>query len=218
MFDKFETRYQYTRTTSFRFSMSNENNFSSFFFLSRNTVGIIIENIYREIELTPDSHFYNIPVNTSFSSVHVPTNVYDMSPAVAEDIKRTEDLDNTFRQNYESDPALSWQYFGSVTGMLRQYPAMQWRTDPMQNNEDTGQEGEKDEDKNEDEDEDENEDEDKDEDEDEDDGGEEGTDIYDCRVRSWFIEAATCSKDMVILMDTSGSMTGMGKTIGEWSH
>lgn len=150
--------------------------------------------------------------------MHVPTNVYDMSPAVAEDIKRTEDLDNTFRQNYESDPALSWQYFGSVTGMLRQYPAMQWRTDPMQNNEDTGQEGEKDEDKNEDEDEDENEDEDKDEDEDEDDGGEEGTDIYDCRVRSWFIEAATCSKDMVILMDTSGSMTGMGKTIGEWSH
>ncbi|KAK9295755.1 hypothetical protein QLX08_009981 [Tetragonisca angustula] len=140
---------------------------------------------YREIELTADSHFYNIPVNTSFSSVHIPTNVYDMSPAVAEDIKKTENLDDTFRQNYESDPALSWQYFGSVTGMLRQYPAMQWRTDPTQNNEEIGQKEE----------------------------GEEEADIYDCRVRSWFIEAATCSKDMVILMDTSGSMTGMGKTI-----
>ncbi|XP_003707444.1 ca[2+] channel Muscle-specific alpha2/delta subunit isoform X2 [Megachile rotundata] len=135
---------------------------------------------YRPIELTADSHFYNIPVNTSFSSVHVPTNVYDLSPAVAEDIKKTEILDRIFVQNYESDPALSWQYFGSVSGMLRQYPAMQWRTNPT--------EGEEDEDG-------------------------EGADIYDCRVRSWFIEAATCSKDMVILMDTSGSMTGMGKTI-----
>lgn len=148
------------------------------------------------MELTPDSHFYNIPVNTSFSSVHIPTNVYDLSPAVAEDIKKTEILDYIFRQNYESDPALSWQYFGSVTGMLRQYPAMQWRTDPTENNEDA--EEKKEEKK-----------------KDDDDGeGEEGADIYDCRVRSWFIEAATCSKDMVILMDTSGSMTGMGKTIG----
>lgn len=135
--------------------------------------------------LTSDSHFYNIPVNTSFSSVHIPTNVYDMSPAVIEDIKKTEILDNIFQQNYESDPALSWQYFGSVTGMLRQYPAMQWKMDPTQDNEGGEEEDE------------------------------EKPDIYDCRVRSWFIEAATCSKDMVILMDTSGSMTGMGKTIGE---
>lgn len=135
--------------------------------------------------LTADSHFYNIPVNTSFSSVHIPTNVYDMSPAVIEDIKKTEILDNIFQQNYESDPALSWQYFGSVTGMLRQYPAMQWKMDPTQENEGGEEEDE------------------------------EKPDIYDCRVRSWFIEAATCSKDMVILMDTSGSMTGMGKTIGE---
>lgn len=146
--------------------------------------------------------------------MHVPTNVYDMSPAVAEDIKKTEILDDTFRQNYESDPALSWQYFGSVTGMLRQYPAMQWRTDPTQNNEEIGQEEEKDEGENKDE----NEDKGEHKDEDEDEGEEEEPDIYDCRVRSWFIEAATCSKDMVILMDTSGSMTGMGKTIGEWSH
>lgn len=146
------------------------------------------------MELTPDSHFYNIPVNTSFSSVHIPTNVYDMSPAVAEDIEKTEILDNIFRQNYESDPALSWQYFGSVTGMLRQYPAMQWKTVPTENIEDKGE---------------------TDEEEEMEEEGEEGTDIYDCRVRSWFIEAATCSKDMVILMDTSGSMTGMGKTIGE---
>ena len=138
---------------------------------------------FREVELNADSHFYNIPVNTSYSSVHVPTNVFDLSPEVVEDIMRTEPLDETFRQNYESDPALSWQYFGSVTGILRHYPAMQWRMS--------------------------------DEDDDDKDGDDEKpADTYDCRVRSWFIEAATCSKDLVILMDVSGSMTGMGKTIG----
>lgn len=135
-------------------------------------------SVYREMELIADSHFYNIPVNTSYSSVHIPTNVFDLTQEVVEDIARTELLDDTFRQNYESDPALSWQYFGLVTGVLRQYPAMQWRTSV----------------------------------EDDDD---EPADLYDCRVRSWFIEAATCSKDMVILIDVSGSMTGMGKTIAK---
>ncbi|XP_043503016.1 voltage-dependent calcium channel subunit alpha-2/delta-3 isoform X1 [Polistes fuscatus] len=137
------------------------------------------QTIYREMTLTSDSHFYNIPVNTRHSSVHIPTNVYDLSPTVKRVINRTEILDETFRQNYESDPALSWQYFGSVTGMLRYYPAMQWKTGNLEM----------------------------------DSIDEEGVDLYDCRVRSWFIEAATCSKDMVILMDASGSMTGMGITI-----
>lgn len=31
----------------------------------------------KEIVLTPDPHFFNIRINTTHSSVHVPTNVYD---------------------------------------------------------------------------------------------------------------------------------------------
>ncbi|XP_043273929.1 voltage-dependent calcium channel subunit alpha-2/delta-3 isoform X2 [Venturia canescens] len=131
---------------------------------------------FRDMELTSDSHFYNIPVNTNYSSVHVPTNVWDLGPAVIEAIDWSEALDDIFRQNYKSDPALSWQYFGSTTGVLRQYPAMQWRTDRGAD-------------------------------------GHPVVDQYDCRTRSWFIEAATCSKDVVILVDVSGSMEGMGRTI-----
>lgn len=40
---------------------------------------IIIDNkkTYRNMYLNQDTHFYNISVNTSYSSVHVPTNIYD---------------------------------------------------------------------------------------------------------------------------------------------
>ncbi|GLV37628.1 Ca[2+] channel Muscle-specific alpha2/delta subunit [Carabus blaptoides fortunei] len=123
--------------------------------------------MYLNMTLTNDTHFHNIEVDTSHSSVHVPTNVFDKSKAAQTAIEWSEHLDDVFIQNYNSDPALSWQYFCSSSGVMRHYPAMHWHQE---------------------------------------------TDLFDCRIRSWFIEAATCSKNVIILMDNSGSMDGM------WHH
>lgn len=118
------------------------------------------------MELSRDTHFYNISVNTNHSSVHVPTNVYDHSLNSLKVIKWTQELDDIFVKNYRADPALSWQYFGSETGILRHYPAKSWEDRDVTTD----------------------------------------VDVYDCRKRSWYIETATCSKDIIILLDNSGSM------------
>lgn len=118
------------------------------------------------MELTRDTHFYNISVNTKYSSVHVPVNVYDQSNSSLKVLNWTAKLDEVFVHNYKADPALSWQYFGSETGILRHYPAKSWENRDIESD----------------------------------------IDVYDCRKRSWYIETATCSKDIIILLDNSGSM------------
>ncbi|XP_042222529.1 voltage-dependent calcium channel subunit alpha-2/delta-3-like [Homarus americanus] len=119
---------------------------------------------YKKLTLLENTHFDGIPVNENFSSVHVPTNVYDKAPDVINAIRWSGRLDRTFKSNYELDPTLSWQYFGSSTGFLRQYPASEWVMD------------------------------------------EKDPDLYDARLRSWYIEAANSPKDMVILLDVSGEI------------
>ncbi|CAG9772800.1 unnamed protein product [Ceutorhynchus assimilis] len=121
------------------------------------------------LPLYNNRHFYNIPVNTNYSAVHVPSNVYERSKDVISGIMWSEELDKTFRNNYKIDPTLSWQYFGSSTGFMRQFPAMIWSQEPI--------------------------------------------DLFDCRTRSWFIEAASSPKDVIILVDRSGSMTGMRREV-----
>lgn len=39
------------------------------------------------------------------------------------DMQWTENLDPIFVSNYEMDPVLSWQYFGSTKGSLRRFPS-----------------------------------------------------------------------------------------------
>ncbi|KAL5289197.1 CACNA2D4.2 family protein [Megaselia abdita] len=134
-------------------------------------------NTYLDFTLNPDTHFYNISVDTEHSSVHVPSNIYDRDPKVMTAIMWSENLDEVFRQNYQSDPALSWQYFGSDTGILRHFPALQWEENIDGDRADT----------------------------------------YDCRKRSWYIETATCSKDIVILLDNSGSMSGFRNHVAKFT-
>ena len=77
---------------------------------------------YKELALFKSRHFGYAEVNTSMSAVHVPTNVYDGAPDVMNAIAWSEQLDRIFMNNYESDPSLGWQYFGSSAGFMRQYP------------------------------------------------------------------------------------------------
>lgn len=100
-----------------------------------------------------------------------------LDPKVMTAIMWSEKLDKVFKKNYQSDPALSWQYFGSDTGILRHFPGLQWQENV---------DGEK-------------------------------ADTYDCRKRSWYIETATCSKDIVILLDNSGSMTGFRNHVAKFT-
>lgn len=74
------------------------------------------------VELKENPHFFNTLVNTSISSVHVPTNVYARANNVLKDIQWSEKLDSIFIDNYQKDPTLSWQFFGSSTGFMRQFP------------------------------------------------------------------------------------------------
>ncbi|XP_054709494.1 voltage-dependent calcium channel subunit alpha-2/delta-3-like [Uloborus diversus] len=125
---------------------------------------------WQPMEYNPHRSYDGAAVNTSYSVVHVPTNVYDKSPDVLNAIKWSEKLNTVFKNNLIYDSSLIWQFFGSATGFLRLFPATKWEVP-------------------------------------------EGPDMYDCRMRPWYIQGAASAKDIVILLDGSGSMTGLRKEI-----
>uniref|UniRef100_A0A8C6NVI8 Calcium channel, voltage dependent, alpha2/delta subunit 3 n=1 Tax=Nothobranchius furzeri TaxID=105023 RepID=A0A8C6NVI8_NOTFU len=121
--------------------------------------------------LEPNDHFNNLSVNLSLSVVQVPTNMYNKDPDIVNGVYWSEALNKVFVENFERDPTLIWQYFGSAKGFFRQYPGVKWHPD------------------------------------------EHGVIGFDCRNRKWYIQAATSPKDVVILVDVSGSMKGLRLTI-----
>ncbi|XP_050004471.1 voltage-dependent calcium channel subunit alpha-2/delta-4 isoform X1 [Alexandromys fortis] len=126
-----------------------------------------------EFLLEPDAHFSNQRVNVSLSSVQLPTNVYNKDPDILNGVYMSEALNPVFVENFQRDPTLTWQYFGSSTGFFRIYPGIKWKPD------------------------------------------ENGVIVFDCRNRGWYIQAATSPKDIVILVDVSGSMKGLRMAIAK---
>ncbi|CAG9816549.1 unnamed protein product [Phaedon cochleariae] len=129
----------------------------------------------RDLILTPNPHFDHLPVNTTLSTILMPNNVNEEDPDVMNAIQWSEHLDPLYINNYEGDPSLSWQFFGSSTGFLRRYPGMAWPPEDMSTVWQRPRSS---------------------------------RNIYDFRSSSWYVNAATSPKDLVILVDNSGSMTG----------
>ncbi|XP_043944200.1 voltage-dependent calcium channel subunit alpha-2/delta-1 isoform X2 [Protopterus annectens] len=108
-------------------------------------------------------------VSYEYSAVHIPTDIYEGSTIILNELNWTAGLDETFRKNREEDPSLLWQVFGSATGLARYYPGSPW----VKEN-DTPK-----------------------------------IDLYDVRRRPWYIQGAASPKDMLILVDVSGSVSGL---------
>ncbi|XP_063073057.1 voltage-dependent calcium channel subunit alpha-2/delta-4 [Engraulis encrasicolus] len=126
-----------------------------------------------EFPLEENEHFSKLPVNTQQSDIQVPTNVYNKDPDILNGVYMSEALNDIFISNFEKDPTLTWQYFGSSTGFFRLYPGIKWTPD------------------------------------------ENGVVTFDARNRNWYIQAATSPKDIIIVVDVSGSMKGLRLTIAK---
>ncbi|XP_017784355.1 PREDICTED: voltage-dependent calcium channel subunit alpha-2/delta-3-like [Nicrophorus vespilloides] len=113
---------------------------------------------------------FDTKVNLNYSIVRVSPGVYSRERKVLNGIRWSEGLDLTFKCNYNRDPTLTWQFFGSPDGFMRFYPAMKWSE-------------------------------------------EEYDQTYDFRIRSWYIEGISSAKDIIILLDRSGSMKGNKRVI-----
>uniref|UniRef100_A0A669P5X2 Calcium voltage-gated channel auxiliary subunit alpha2delta 4 n=1 Tax=Phasianus colchicus TaxID=9054 RepID=A0A669P5X2_PHACC len=124
-----------------------------------------------EFILEPNEHFNNLLVNTTYSDIQLPTNVYNKDPDILNGVYMSEALNPVFVDNFERDPTLTWQYFGSSTGFFRLYPEILHSTL--------------------------------------------STWLLVFLFSSRYIQAATSPKDIVIIVDVSGSMKGLRMTIAK---
>ncbi|XP_074196762.1 voltage-dependent calcium channel subunit alpha-2/delta-1 isoform X8 [Rhinolophus sinicus] len=109
-------------------------------------------------------------ISYQHAAVHIPTDIYEGSTIVLNELNWTSALDEVFKKNRDEDPSLLWQVFGSATGLARYYPASPWVDNSRTPNK---------------------------------------IDLYDVRRRPWYIQGAASPKDMLILVDVSGSVSGL---------
>ncbi|XP_063627506.1 voltage-dependent calcium channel subunit alpha-2/delta-4-like [Cydia splendana] len=141
-------------------------------------------------EVLHDSAHFDAKMSLNSSSVHVATEVFDCDPNVLSDMHWSEALDTVFRDNYRQDASLGFQYFCSAKGFLRHYPAASWES--MQKL-DLSLEQEDDEYQD-----------------------ISPTGVYDCRLRPWYVSAGGAPRDILIMLDASGSMyNSSNKVIAE---
>ncbi|XP_068443193.1 voltage-dependent calcium channel subunit alpha-2/delta-1-like isoform X1 [Clinocottus analis] len=120
-----------------------------------------------DFEIDPD---FKRLVSYNTTAVHIPTDIYEGSTIILNELNWTEALEDVFRKNKEEDPSILWQVFGSATGLARYFPASPWI--------DSSNSADK-------------------------------IDLYDVRRRPWYIQGAASPKDMLILVDASGSVSGL---------
>ncbi|XP_051775964.1 LOW QUALITY PROTEIN: voltage-dependent calcium channel subunit alpha-2/delta-1 [Erpetoichthys calabaricus] len=120
-------------------------------------------------EFKEDPSFKRL-ISYNHTAVHIPTDIYEGSTIVLNELNWTAALDEVFKKNREEDPTLFWQVFGSATGLARYYPASPWIDSQKTLNK---------------------------------------IDLYDVRRRPWYIQGAASPKDMLILVDVSGSVSGL---------
>ncbi|XP_064199214.1 voltage-dependent calcium channel subunit alpha-2/delta-1-like isoform X2 [Anguilla rostrata] len=109
-------------------------------------------------------------ISYNHTAVHIPTDIYEGSTIILNELNWTEALEDVFQKNREEDPTLLWQVFGSATGLARYYPASPWMDSTKMPSK---------------------------------------IDLYDVRRRPWYIQGAASPKDMLILVDASGSVSGL---------
>ncbi|XP_066961533.1 voltage-dependent calcium channel subunit alpha-2/delta-1-like isoform X2 [Macrobrachium rosenbergii] len=128
-----------------------------------------------------------VEVRYNQSGIHVPLEVYEgwlwanirehreQDPEILNGLEWSSTVDQVFRENFERDLTLMWQYFGAQTGFMRVYPATRWKVPPNL------------------------------------------IDLYDARIRPWYVQGSVPPKDMIILMDRSGSVHGQTFSIMKWA-
>ncbi|XP_076849491.1 voltage-dependent calcium channel subunit alpha-2/delta-1 [Brachyhypopomus gauderio] len=121
-------------------------------------------------EFREDPLFKNRLISYKHTAVHIPTDIYDGSTIVLNELNWTGALEDVFKRNREEDPTLLWQVFGSATGLARYYPASPWKDARKTQSR---------------------------------------IDLYDVRRRPWYVQGAASPKDMLILVDASGSVSGL---------